>query len=112
MFKTKIVVSISLFIAFLLITSAIKNKTRILEKQIVNLNKTLMQKKKNINEAQLDFYYLTTPVEIEKKLSNIGFYNYKPIKYSNIYFDISDFTNVQNKMSILENSDEKKIQKK
>ena len=48
MFKTKIVVSISLFIAFLLITSAINNKTRILEKQIVNLNKTLMQKKKKI----------------------------------------------------------------
>ena len=58
-------------------------------------------KKKDINEAQLDFYYLTSPAEIEKKLNIIGFNNYQPIKHSNIFFDISDFTKIQNKISNL-----------
>ena len=38
MFKTKLIISISIFITFLIITSVIKNKTRILEKEITNLN--------------------------------------------------------------------------
>ena len=42
----------------------------------------------------------------------IGFDNYQPIKYSSIFFDISDFTEIQNKISNLKNIHEKKIQKK
>ena len=71
-----------------------------------------LTKKKDINEAQLDFHYLTSPAEIEKKLSMIGFYDYQPIKYANIFFDISDFTEIHNKISNLKNSNGKKIQKK
>ena len=33
MFKTKFIISISIFITFLIITSAIKNKTRVIEKK-------------------------------------------------------------------------------
>ena len=112
MFKTKFIIVSSLFISFLLITSTIKNKTRVIEKNISNLSKIILFKTKDINEAQLDFHYLTSPAEIEKKLSIIGFDNYQPIKYSNIFFDISDFTEIQNKISNLQNIDEKKIQKK
>ena len=36
MFKTKLIISISIFVTFLIITSVIKNKTRILEKEITN----------------------------------------------------------------------------
>ena len=112
MFKTKFIIVSSLFISFLLITSAIKNKTRVIEKNISNLSKIILFKTKDINEAQLDFHYLTSPAEIEKKLGIIGSDNYQPIKYSNIFFDISDFTEIQNKISNLQNIDEKKIQKK
>tara|TARA_B100001057_G_scaffold343603_1_gene344517 strand:- start:3293 stop:3622 length:330 start_codon:yes stop_codon:yes gene_type:complete len=108
MFKTKFVISVSIFISFLVITSAIKNKTRILEKQISNLNKQILLKKKDINETQLDFYYLTTPATIEKKLRTIGFEMYKPIKYSNIFFDISHLTEINNKISNLNKFNEKK----
>ena len=65
MFKTKLIISIAIFITFLVITSIIKNKTHIIEKQMLNLNIEIL-KKKDINEAQLDFYYLTSPAEIEK----------------------------------------------
>ena len=112
MFKMKFIIVSSIFISFLLVTSIIKNKTRVIEKNISNLSKIILIKKKDINEAQLDFHYLTSPAEIEKKLSIIGFDNYKPIKYSNIFFDISDLTEIQNKISNLKNIHEKKIQKK
>ena len=112
MFKMKFIIASSIFISFLLVTSIIKNKTRVIEKNISNLSKIILIKTKDINEAQLEFHYLTSPAEIEKKLSIIGFDNYKPIKYSNIFFDISDFTEIQNKISNLKNIHEKKIQKK
>ena len=112
MFKTKFIISISVFVTFLLITSVIKNKTRITEKKISNLKKDILVKEKNVNEAELDFYYLTSPKELEKKMNLIGFNNYRPIKYSNIYLNISDLNKIQNKTSNLNNFNGKKIQKK
>ena len=109
MFRSKIIICITIFTTFLVFTSAIKNRTRIIEKQISHLNNKILLKKKDFNEAQLEFYYLSSPAEIEKKLSLIGFSNYQPIKYSNIFFKISDFDNIQNKFSNLKNLNEKKI---
>ena len=112
MFKMKFIIAITVFISFLLVTSTIKNKTRVIEKNISNLNTKIFIKTSDINETQLDFDYLTSPAEIEKKISIIGFDNYQPIKYSRIFFDILDFTEIQNKISNLKKIDEKKIQKK
>ena len=112
MFKMKFIITLSVFISFLLVTSTIKNKTRVIEKNISNLTTKIFIKTSDINETQLDFDYLTSPAEIEKKISIIGFDNYQPIKYSRIFFDISDFTEIQNKISNLKNINEKKIQKK
>ena len=112
MFKTKLLITISLFSAFLIFTSLVKNKTRILEKKIINVNLKIISKKKDINESQLDFYYLTSPKEIEKKLNIIGFDNYQPIAHSKIFYTISDFINMENKITNLRNLNEKKIEKK
>ena len=112
MSRTKLITSITIFVTFLLITSAIKNKTRIIEKQISYLNKDILIKEKNVNETELDFFYLTSPTELEKKLNLIGLNNYKPIQYSNIYFNISDLSKIQNKISNLNNLNGKKIKTK
>jgi hypothetical protein len=96
----------------LIITSVIKNKTRVTEKQIYILNSKILIQQKSINEAQLDFHYLTSPAEIEKKLKEIGFNDYQPIKYSNIFLNISDFTKIQDKISKVKTLNEKKIQTK
>ena len=112
MFKTKYIISTILLVAFLTITSFIKNETRTLEKKITNLNIKVLLNEKDINEAQLDFYYLSSPAEIEKRLNIIGFNNYQPISYSKIFFKVSDFTLNENKFSTLNYLDEKKIQKK
>ena len=112
MFKMKFIIASSIFISFLLVTSTIKNKARVIEKNISNLSKIILIKAKNINEAQLDFYYLTSPAEIEKKLITIGFDDYQPIEYSSIFFDISDLTEIQNKISNLKKYKWKKNTKK
>ena len=112
MFKTKLIVSLSIFITFLLVTSSIKNKTRFIEKEISNINTKILSKEKNLNKAQLEFYYLTSPAEIERRLNIIGNENYQPIVYSKIFFDISDLINLQNKTSNLKDINEKKVKKK
>ena len=112
MFNRKFIISISIFLFLLIITSFIKNETRAIEKNISNLNVKVLSLKKNINEAQLDFYYLTSPAEIEKKLNSIGFHNYQPIVYSKIFFNVSDFEDIRKKMTNFRNSNEKKIKKK
>ena len=112
MFKTKFIISLTILVIFLLTTSAIKNKTRLIEKQTLNLNKIILIKEKNINEAELDFYYLTSPTELEKKINLLGLNNYQPIKYSNIYLKITDYNKIHNKISNLNNLNGKKIQKK
>ncbi len=112
MFKTRIFITTFIFITLLIITSVIKNKTRVTEKQIYILNSKILIKQKSINEAQLDFHYLTSPAEIEKKLKELGFNDYQPIKYSNIFLNISDFTKIQDKISKVKTLNEKKIQTK
>tara|TARA_B100001063_G_scaffold94740_1_gene88397 strand:+ start:222 stop:563 length:342 start_codon:yes stop_codon:yes gene_type:complete len=112
MFNTKFIISTTIFITLLIVTSAIKNKTRILEKKITNINFKILSKKKDVNESQLDFHYLSSPAEIEKRLDLLGLENYQPISHSKIFLKISDFTKIQNKVSTLKNLNEKKIQKK
>ena len=112
MFKTKYIISVSIITISLIITSIVKNETRIIEKKISILQIEILSKKNNINEAQLDFFYLTSPAEIEKKLNLIGFEKYQPIKHSNIYLDISDFNQMNNKISNLNQINEKKDKKK
>ena len=112
MFKTKLIITITIFVIFLVFTSAIKNETRIIEKKISHLNSKIKIQRNNINEAQLDFYYLSSPANIEKKLNITGFNEYQPIKFSNIFFDINDFIKVNNVITDLKKSDEKEIQKR
>jgi|TARA_B110000914_G_scaffold223666_1_gene239644 lipopolysaccharide export LptBFGC system permease protein LptF len=111
MFKSKITLSVIVFIFFLIITSIIKNQTRTLEKQINQLSKKISLKEKDLNESQFDFYYLTSPLLIEKKIKNLSFNNYLPMKHSKIFLNLYNFTNMQNKITIFKNRHEKKIKK-
>ena len=107
MFKTKIIKSTIIFLILLISTSIIKNKTRIIEKKSFKLNKKITLKKQDINESQLDFHFLTSPAEIEKKVKILGQNNYSPIKKSNIFLSLSTFNSIQNQITILNNKNEK-----
>ncbi len=112
MFNSKLFFSLAVFTFFLIITSLVKNQSRIIEKQIKGLNIKIIAKEKNISEAEMEFSYLSSPNEIEKKFNSGDLEKFEPIKYSNIFYDAGDFNTLEKKLSNLINIDEKKIRKK
>lgn len=112
MFNSKLFFSLAVFTFFLIITSLVKNQSRIIEKQIKGLNINIIAKEKNISEAEMEFSYLSSPNEIEKKFNSGDLEKFEPIKYSNIFYDVHDFNILEKKLSNLINIDEKKIRKK
>jgi cell division protein FtsL len=111
MLRLKIIISTIIFLILLIITSIIKNQTRIIEKKLFKLNEKITLKEKDINESQLDFYFLTSPAEIEEKIKILGQNNYSPIENSKIFLSLSNFTEMQKKISVFKNLDEKKTKK-
>ena len=97
MLKFKIILSFSIFSLLLIGTSLIKNETREIEKNIYQLNKKINYQEKDLNESQLDFFYLTSPSMIEKRIENLDIKQYLPMEYSKIFLSISNFKNLQNK---------------
>ena len=111
MVRSKIIIPIIIFLFLLIITSIIKNETRIIEKKLSKLNKQFILKEKDFNESELDFYFLTSPAEIEKRVKILGNINYNPINNSNIFLNLSNFTDIQKKISILNKYNEKETKK-
>jgi cell division protein FtsL len=111
MFSFKIITPVIIFLIFLIITSIIKNQTRIIEKKIHKLNKNISLTEKDINEFQLEFYFLSSPAEVEKRIRILDNNNYAPIKNSNIFLSFSEFTNIQKKISIFKIQNEEEIKK-
>ena len=67
-------------ISGLIFTSLIKNKTRLLEKELLYLDKEINILSSDLSEANLDFHYLTTPERISllaKNFLNENFIYYK-----------------------------------
>ena len=112
MFNAKLLFSLAIFTFFLIITSLVKNQSRIIEKQIKGLNINIIAKEKNISEAEMEFSYLSSPNEIEKKFNSGDLDKFEPIKPSNIFYDAQDLNTLEKKLSNLINIDEKKIRKK
>ena len=111
MFKIKILISVVIFSSLLILTSFIKNQTRIIEKKIFNISKTVNSKENDLSESQLDFFYLTSPSIIEKKIENLDSNQYVPMEYSKIFLSISNFIELENKVAIQGNQNEKKKKK-
>ena len=89
-----------------------KNQTRKLEKEINFYKKVILNKEKDINESEVDFFYLTSPKKIEEKIIFLSYKDYFPMEYSRIFLNISNFLNTENKYVIHGHQNEKKIQKK
>ena len=112
MSKLKLIISLVAFAFLISVTSALKNQTRIIEKNIFKIDKRIAIIEKDLNETQLDFFYLSSPENLSIKLKNLDLVNYAPVDFSRIYLSYNDFINFKNKISILETNNEKNIQKK
>ena len=74
-------------ISGLISTSLIKNKTRLLEKELIFLDNEINSLRSNLSEASLDFQYLTTPKHISSLAKdfldgNFSYYKESQIKKS------------------------------
>ena len=106
MFKIKIILSVITFSILLIVTSIIKNQTRETEKKILNLSKIIKTKEKDLNESQLDFTYLSSPLIIHDKIKLIDNEKYVTMEYSKIFLSMSSFLDLQNKLVIQRNQNE------
>ncbi len=108
MFKIKILTSIFIFSILLIVTSIIKNQTRETEKKILYLGKIIKIKEKDLNESQLDFSYLSSPMIIHDKIKLIDNERYVTMEYSKIFLSMSSFLDLQNRLAIQRNQNENK----
>ena len=112
MSKIKLIISICIFSILLGTTSAIKNQTRIIEKSIYKIDKKIAASEKDLYEIELDYSYLSSPNNLSKKIKDLALIDYIPMDFSRIYFNYSDFTDSQKKITILKTNNEKKTKKK
>ncbi len=98
MLKSKIVLSVIIFLFLFSSTSFLKNETRIIEKNInfIKLNINNLQKK--IYEAKIEYHYLSSPANLDKEIKLFGT-DYIPISKSNIYQNLDEFLVEQKKIS-------------
>jgi|TARA_B110000263_G_C15070535_1_gene401634 hypothetical protein len=112
MSKINLIISIFIFSILLSITSVIKNKTRIIEKSIYQIDRKIAAIEKDLHETQLDYFYVSSPGYLSKKIKQLAFIEYMPMDFSRIYFSYRDFTDSQKKITILKIDNEKKTKKK
>ena len=92
--------------------TVIKNKTRIIEKKINKIDKKILAIEKDLHETQLDYFYVSSPGYLSKKIQQLAFIEYMPMDFSRIYLNYRDFTDDQKKITILKMNNEEKKKKK
>ena len=110
--KIKLIISLCIFSILLSITSAIKNQTRIIEKSIYKIDRKIAVIEKDLHETQLDYFYVSSPGYLSKKIKQLAFIEYMPMDFSRIYLNYNDFTDSQKKITTLKVDNEKKTKKK
>ena len=102
----------------LIFTSLIKNKTRLLEKELIYLDNEINSLSSNLAEASLDFQYLTTPKRISLLAKdfldeNFSYYKESQIKKSiKPEKDLAILKKLKNDNTFTQLSTEKSVNKK
>ena len=112
MFNSKFIISTFIFVIFLIITSTIKNKTRIIEKKIYKADRRIVIIEKDLHETELDYFYLSSPKNLSAKIDNFSYIEYIPMDFSRIYLSYKNFSDSQKKISTLKPQNEEKTKKK
>ena len=105
-------------ISGLIFTSLVKNKTRLLEKELLYLDNEINSLNFNLNEASLDFEYLTTPKHISLLVKdfldeNFSYYKESQIKKSiKPEKDLAILKKLKNDNTFTQLSTEKSVNKK
>tara|TARA_Y100001970_G_C14080554_1_gene774453 strand:- start:104 stop:433 length:330 start_codon:yes stop_codon:yes gene_type:complete len=109
MINKKFILLIFMYLLFLVSIPIVKNKTRIIEKNIQSYENKITNLERNLFEAQLEFYYLSSPEVLSKNIKKYSNTNYTNLELSQIYLNIDHFISEQSKISrILTNEKKKK----
>ena len=108
MINKKLIISITIFSVLLFFTSVIKNKTRIIEKNISNSKIKIAVLEKEIYETQLDFFYLSSPKMLTEKINFLSVEDYTHLKISQIYLSYEKFLNQKKQLSEKKDAKEQK----
>tara|TARA_B100001989_G_scaffold253019_1_gene237525 strand:- start:621 stop:953 length:333 start_codon:yes stop_codon:yes gene_type:complete len=91
MFKSKTILSIVIFTSLLILTSFVKNQTRLIEKNISKLTENTNKLEKILHESQIEFFYLSSPSYISDKIKIFSDEQYFSIGHSNIYSSLNEY---------------------
>ena len=111
MHKFYLILSIFIFSFLLGITSMIKTKTRIIEKNIYKIDRKISVQNRDLHETQLDFAYLSSPKNLTIKIQSLALIDYSEMDLSRIYLNYEDFISTQKKLTIIKSRDENKKKK-
>ena len=108
-YNKKKIITILIYISFFITIPIIKNESRLIEKKIQNHKNEIFILEKNLLEASLEFYYLTSPEILSRKIEKNLDQKFNSLDLSQIYLNIEDFTSEQKKTTkILINDKQKK----
>ena len=110
MFKGKFFISFFIFSLLMIFTSFIKTETRLLEKQISFFENKNNSIKNEIYTSQIDYYYLSSPNNLKKKIESFHTIDYQPVKYSNIFLSLSNY--LKKDLKLTKNNFNEKKEKK
>tara|TARA_X000000368_G_scaffold378802_1_gene333436 strand:+ start:148 stop:477 length:330 start_codon:yes stop_codon:yes gene_type:complete len=108
MLNKKLFISIFIFSIFMIFTSIIKNKTRIIEKNIYSYEKKIINLQNNLYEAQLDFSYLSSPENLSKNIFEYSNEEYSILSRSRIYQSLDEFLKESKKTTMKSINENKK----
>ena len=97
--SSNLIISMLVFSLLLFCTSIIKNKTRVIEKNIILYEKKISHLEKDLHESQLDYYYLTSPKILQEKISFLTNDQYQYMSISKIYLNYKNFILDQKKIT-------------
>ncbi len=97
--KKNFLISIIVFSILLFCTSIIKNKTRIIEKNIFEHNLKISKLNKDLHEGLLDFNYLSSPKNLSNNIEFLSNEKYQHMSISQIYLGYESFLDEQKKIT-------------
>ena len=91
MFNKNLMMSLTVFLIFMIFTSMVKHKTRNFEKEINTLNKEITFLRKELKDAKTDYVYLSSPAQLQKYLLKLNFKDYFSYDISRIFKSTDQF---------------------
>ena len=88
--KKKLIIII-IYLSFFIAIPIVKNKSRLIEKNIQSYENEISILQKNLLEASLEFQYLSSPAILSSNVDKNLYEKYNSLDLSQIYLNIEDF---------------------